>query len=92
MVPQPGAHGVELADVGQQAASTDMAGDSRQTTNRRRSTKAAYVDRRYPPATPWTEQRNLPLGPRRPLAWGFVVELRGIEPLTPSMPWKCSAN
>ncbi|SUZ88324.1 uncharacterized protein METZ01_LOCUS41178 [marine metagenome] len=21
-----------------------------------------------------------------------VVELRGIEPLTPSMPWKCSTN
>ncbi len=24
-------------------------------------------------------------------AWCYV-ELRGIEPLTPSMPWKCSAN
>ena len=26
-----------------------------------------------------------------PEDWYFV-ELRGIEPLTPSMPWKCSAN
>ncbi len=26
------------------------------------------------------------------LTWGFIVELRGIEPLTSSMPWKRSAN
>ena len=41
----------------------------------------------------------LPGGPRaafmsrlKPLTWGFGVELRGIEPLTSSMPWKRSTN
>ena len=28
----------------------------------------------------------------RAWTWGFFVELRGIEPLTSSMPWKRSTN
>jgi hypothetical protein len=38
--------------------------------------------------------RFVPENERTPgrLTWGFVVELRGIEPLTSSMPWKRSAN
>ena len=27
-----------------------------------------------------------------PLSWNFSVELRGFEPLTPSMPWRCATS
>ena len=40
----------------------------------------------------WLGARRSP-GLSEALTWAFViVELRGIEPLTPSMPWKCSTN
>ena len=37
--------------------------------------------------TPEPQNRSDP-----PLDLGLFVELKGIEPLTPSMPWKCSTN